>query len=170
MSDSMKAKDILFVVVFSVLVFFGAFFVFSSLKKKEVHQEKYSIEDLEQRMNQRINKRMQKIQTQRKIFKSKAVQSSEDTQALIDSENLGEVDESKFKIDLFKSHAPDHIEKRPESASEKIMALLDAEDANEESREELIQRYKEELIEKARQQGWSIEINDDLEVTSAKRL
>ena len=50
------------------------------------------------------------------------------------------------------------------------MALINREDHSGLESADKLQEYKEEMIRKARDQGWVIEISDDLEVTSAKQL
>ncbi len=78
--------------------------------------------------------------------------------------------ESKYELDVYERQVPDVTEVAPQNASERVRVLLDSEDRTLSEKERVLHEYKEQLIEKARQQGWAIEINDDLEVTSAKKL
>ncbi len=84
-------------------------------------------------------------------------------------ENFEEVG-SKYELDVFERQAPDVADVAPQNASERVRALLASEDQTLSEKERVLREYKEQLIEKARKQGWAIEINDDLEVISAKQL
>jgi len=81
-----------------------------------------------------------------------------------------EEDDSKYKIDIFDARDTSMEEKVPQTASEKVMALLSGEENFESDQTDRIEEYKQEMIQKARDAGWLIEISDDLEVTSVKKL
>ncbi len=166
MNQSVNAKDIIFIILFSILIFFGSLFFFSSLKTTKV-KKKVSIKSIEERVNKRVNKRIQKLQTRNRIFKSKI---NVDRESVKDFDEVYAEKNSKFELNVFESTAPEEEFEAPQTASEKIRALLDSEERTKREKEVLLEQYKEELVEKARERGWAIQINDDLEVISAKPL
>ncbi|MGH1467953.1 MAG: hypothetical protein ACRBBP_03605 [Bdellovibrionales bacterium] len=168
MNQRVGAKDLIFIVIFSTLIFFGAFFLFSALKKPEVKKQ-VSVEYLERKINKKVNEKIQKLQTKNRIFKSKIAETGRVDMDEILEEDFDNV-ESKYELDVYERQVPDVTEVAPQNASERVRVLLDSEDRTLSEKERVLHEYKEQLIEKARQQGWAIEINDDLEVTSAKKL
>lgn len=168
MKTDVNVKDIIFVVVFSTLIFFGAFFLFSSLKKPTLKKQ-VSVRSLERDANRRINKKIQMLQTRDRIYKSKISRAAKVDVDEILAEEV-DVKVSKYDLDVFERQAPEVRAILPQNASEKIMALIDREDQSETEKQNLIEEYKEQIIRKARAQGWAIEIDDDLQVTSAKQL
>lgn len=168
MNQSVGVKDAVFIVVFSTLIFFGAFFLFSALKKPEVTKQ-VSVRSLERMVNKKVNEKIQKLQTKNRIFKSKLAETGRVDMDEILEENFENVG-SKYELDVYEHQAPDAAEVAPQNAAEKVRSLLDSEDRTLSEKERVLREYKEQIIEKARKQGWAIEINDDLEVTSAKQL
>jgi hypothetical protein len=167
MNQLVNLKDLIFIVLFSILIFFGALFLFSSLKTTKV-EKRVSVRAIDKRINQRVNKRIQKLQTRNRIFKSKISDSGLAFDDVIE-EGFSK-NNAKFELNVFESKVAEQVYAAPETASDKVQALLDSEDRSKMDKEELLDQYKEQLIEKARAQGWAIKINDDLEVTSAKPL
>ncbi len=167
MSQSVNLKDIIFIVLFSILVFFGSLFLFSSLKTTKV-KKRVSVRAIDKRINQKVNKRIQSLQTRDMIFKSKITASGEKFEDIID-QGVSKTD-SKFELNVFENKAAEQEYDAPQTASEKIQALLESEERTKVEKEMLLNEYKEQLIQKAREQGWAIQINDDLEVISAKPL
>lgn len=175
MNSDFSFKDIIFILIFSVVIFFGAVFISDSLKKKQ-KQNQVSIKTLEQDLNKNINKKLQRLHTKNEIFKSKTIQASE----IVGDDLMFEgspdefVDDSAsnnaFKLNVFESKEMNFNKKSPNSISEKIMAQLESERNAPSEKKSQIEAYKRELVEKARRMGWQIEVNDELEVTSAKRL
>ncbi len=168
MKADVSIKDVIFILVFSTLVFFGAFFLFSSLKKPSQNRQ-VSVRSLERSVNKRINKKIQKLQTRGLIFKSKIAHSARIDRNELLSEDVGNNNED-YELDVFESQVSDAKEIVPKNAAEKIMAFLESEDQSEADKKMMIREYKEQIIRKARAQGWAIEINDKLEVISAKQL
>ena len=167
MSQSVNLKDVIFIVLFSILVFFGALFLFSSLKTTKVEKH-ISVRDIDKRINRRVNKRIQALHTRNKIFKSKISTGGAKFDDVIE-EDFSKQGE-KFKLNVFESRVSEEEFLAPQSASDKVRVLLDSEDRTKREKELLLDQYKEQIIEKAREQGWVIKINDDLEVISAKPL
>lgn len=153
-----------------MLIFFGAFFIFSSFKNFESENERVAIGEIEQRVNESINKEIQTAYAHKKIFKSKTIEVGEKTKNDFKESAPREVVEDKYEINVFKNEAPQFSKKNPETATEKLMALMESEGGAANRKDEMIQSYKKELIERARRAGWEIEINDNLEVVSAERL
>ena len=167
MNQSVNIKDLIFIFLFSILVFFGALFFFSSLKTAKV-EKRVSVRAIDKRINERVNDRIQKLQTRDKIFKSKISSAGAKFKDVVDEDFSGQ--DSKFELNVFERKVSEQEYVAPESASEKIRALLDSEDSSERQKEVLLDQYKEQIIQKARAQGWAIQINDELEVISAKPL
>jgi hypothetical protein len=167
-SHDIEKKDILFIGVFSLFIFFGAFFLFASLKKTQTRKQ-ISVRNLEKNINYKVNKKIQKLQTRSRMFKSKI----EDFKN-VNKADLGESIENrggvKYKIDIFKPKDSNLAGQVPLTASERVEALLNSEDNSVEDKRDLLEQYKEEMIEKAREQGWAIELSDELEVISARKL
>jgi hypothetical protein len=170
MSKTVGVKDILFVLVFSTVVFFGAFFLFSSLKETEV-KRKVSIRSLEKNLNSRVNKKIQRLQTRDSIFKSKLETDSFDARAAGALDENFKDQNSKYDLETFEFKNTESLQLTDsQNVSDRLRALLDSQDSSASEKARLIEQYKEELIERAREQGWAITIDDNLEVTSAKRL
>lgn len=168
MSQNVGVKDVVFIVLFSTLIFFGAFFLFSSMKEPEVKRQ-VSIRSLDKSVSKKVNKKIQKLQTKNSIFKSKIAETGRRDMDDIMEEDFSGADE-KYELDVFEYQANESETDAPQNVSEKVMSLLNLEEKTNAQRIRIIEQYKEELIEKAREQGFAIEINDDLEVTSAKKL
>lgn len=167
MNQSVNVKDVVFIVLFSILVFFGALFLFSSLKTTKV-EKRVSVRAIDKRINQRVNKRIQNLHTRDRIFKSKISGSGAKFDDVIEEDFSAS--NQKFELNMFESKVSEEEFVEADNASDKIMALLDSEDRTKVEKEALLYEYKEQLIEKARLQGWAIKINDNLEVVSAKPL
>jgi len=165
---NVEIKDLVFIAVFATLVFFGALFLFISLKEPNVNRQ-VSVRALERNINHKVNKRIQKLQSRNLMQKSKMRDFGKVTEQDLSKEATNFAN-SKYKIDIFESHDSDLASQVPQTASERVMALINKEDHSGLDSADKLQQYKEEMIQKARAQGWVIEISDDLEVTSAKPL
>jgi|GEM_PF-3570348 len=163
-----EIKDLVFIIVFSTLIFFGALFLFISLKDPAANKQ-VSVRALEKNINRKVNKKIQKLQTRDLMLKSKMENFGKVTDLELSSE-VDNYEDSKYKIDIFKSKESNLADQVPQTAAEKVMALVNSEDRSEVDKARLLQQYKAEMIQKAREQGWAIEISDDLEVTSVKPL
>jgi ATP-dependent Lon protease len=163
-----EIKDLIFIIVFATLIFFGALFLFVSLKEPSLNKQ-VSVRALEKNINAKVNKRIQKMQSRNLMLRSKMKNFGKVSNLEL-SKEANNLDDSKYKIDIFESKQSNLADQVPKTASEKIMALLSSEDASEVERARVLQQYKSEMIQKAREEGWAIEISDDLEVTSAKKL
>lgn len=172
MNKDFTFKDIIFVLIFSVVIFFGALFISEGFKQDK-NKNQVSIEDLERNLNKNINEKLQRLHTRNRIFKSETIRASEGLDAEIKSEEPAYVSDTQtdeFKLNVFESKAGAFNKKDPQSISEKIMAQLEYERNFPSNQKSKIVEYKKELIEKARKLGWRIEVNDKLEVVSAERL
>lgn len=168
MSENVGVKDVIFIIIFSILIFFGAFFLFSSLKKPEI-KKRVSVRSLERKLNHKVNKKIQELETRNRIFKSKIKETDRlDMNEILD-EDFSDIG-SKYTLDVFERQNLEVEKVLPQNAAERVRALLESEDRTVFEKQRLLDQYKEQIIEKAREQGWAIEINNNLEVTSAKQL
>lgn len=168
MDRDIEGKDIVFIVLFSTLIFFGAFFLFASLKKSQTNKQ-VSVRALENNINYKVNKKIQKLHTRSRMLKSKMEDFGKIDHAALEA-NIESKGGLKYKIDIFKPKESNPEDDVPLTASERVMALLNAEDHSVDEKRSLLEQYKEEMIQKAREQGWAIELSDELEVTSVKQL
>ncbi len=160
-------KDVIFIIIFSALIFFGAFFLFSSLAKTKVNKQ-ISVRSLEEKMNHKVNERIQVLQAKNKIFKSQLVKTEGVGRDEVFEENFSNT-KSKYELDVFQGQGSQVLEILPQNAFEKVQALLDLEDLKALEKKELLKEYKKQIIQRAFKQGWAIKLNDDLEVTSVKK-
>jgi len=163
-----EIKDLIFIIVFATLIFFGALFIFISLKEPSLNKQ-VSVRALENNINMKVNKRIQKLQSRDLMFKSKMKNFGKVSNLELSNE-ANNFDGSKYKLDTFESKESNIADKVPKTASEKIMAHINSEDTSLAVRANKLEQYKAEMIQKAREEGWVIEISDDLEVTSVKKL
>lgn len=163
-----EIKDLIFIIVFATLIFFGALFLFVSLKDPHINKQ-VSVRALENNINRKVNNKIQKLQSRDLMLKSKMENYGKVTDLQL-SREASTYDDSKYKIEIFEAKESNLAGQVPETASEKIMALINSEDRSANDRADKIQEYKAEMIQKAREAGWAIEISDDLEVTSVKQL
>lgn len=164
-----KTSDLIFIGFFSVVVFFGAFFIFSSLNKKE-ETKKVSIRSLENVVNTKVNKRIKRLQGKGLLLKSKIVHQAE---SIKEDESLSvqkDASGANYKLDIYQKTDQVDYDAAPKTAAERALVDAGLEAGNLEDRQRLIQDYKQSLVDKARKEGWDIQINDDLEVVSVKKL
>jgi hypothetical protein len=161
-------SDLMFVAIFSILIFFGAFFVFSEFKKPSVKKQ-VSIRSLERVINKKVNKRIQNLEGQRIFLKSK-IKSNSNINSKIKPVEKTEIVDSKYSLDLFEKGDVQEPKVKSQSIYEGVMQEASIDDGNNTEQEKLIQDYKKQLIERARQEGWEIELNDDLEITKQVKL
>ncbi len=168
MALSSRIKDVMFISMFSTLMFFGAFFLFSSLKKTKVN-EQISIKSLEKEMNDKVNEQVQMLQIKNRNFKSKLTKPRPVGIDKVFKEEFLNTN-SKYKLDVFKQQGLQPSRVIPKDAFEKISARLELEDLKVAEEKRLLREYKKQIVQKARKLGWVIEVNDDLKVISAKKL
>jgi len=163
-----SVSDLMFVAIFSILIFFGALFIFSEFKKPSVKKQ-VSVRSLERVINKKVNKRIQKLEGQRIFLKSK-IKSTSNVDTELKPVEIKETADSKYSLDLFEKSNVEEERPKSQSIYDGVMEEASYEDGNNTEQERLVQEYKQKLIEKARQEGWEIELNDDLEITKQVKL
>ena len=200
-----SVSDFLFVAIFSILIFFGAFFIFSDFKKPSVKKQ-VSVRNIEHIVNKKVNKKMRELEEKKFLLESKIKSNLDlnrkhfdaehlvDAEHLIDAEHLNtehldanhlnakhldaelqpiemnETRDSGYSLEIFKKNETEELEPKHQSIYDGIMEEASLEDGNNIKQEESVQEYKQKLIKKARQEGWEIELNDDLEVIKQVKL
>ena len=160
--------DLIFIGIFSILVFFGAFFVFSEFKKPDTSRQ-VSVRNLEDVINKKVNKRIQKLEGKKIFLKSKMKSASSFDKDYKPVEVTDESD-SKYNLEIFEKSNLDQDSPNKRSVYDEVLEQVSIEDGNNTEQQEVLQEYKRELIEKARREGWEIELNDNLEITKQVKL
>ena len=158
--------DIIFIVIFSILVFFGALFIFLEIKDPS-NQKKVSVRSLERVMNKKVNKRIRSLEGKKVFFKNK-IRNGTDVEYM---ENEGAVSAESQKDNSFQIFKKDEDFNKDQGAKSVFDGVL--EEANIEAQSypsNELEFYKKELIERARDAGWYIELNDDLEVIKQEKI
>jgi len=158
--------DIIFIVIFSILVFFGALFIFLEIKDPS-DQKKVSVRSLERVMNKKVNKRIRNLEGKKVFFKNK-IRSGTEVKNMDDE---GTVSVESQKDDSFQIFKKDEDFNKDEGVKSVFDGVL--EEANIEAQSyppSELESYKKVLIEKAREAGWYIELNDELEVIKQEKI
>ena len=160
-------SDLMFVAIFSVLIFFGALFIFSEFKKPSATKQ-VSVRSLERVINKKVNKRIQKLEGKRIFLKSK-INSNSNMSRNFKSAPQEQEEDTRYSLDIFEKNEIE--QKRPDrSIYEGVMEEASYDDGNNTEKEQIVEGYKQQLIQRAREEGWEIELNDDLEITKQVRL
>lgn len=160
--------DFLFIVVFSILIFFGALFVFSEIRKPKENVQ-ISVRSLENAINSKVNKRIRKLEGKKIFLKSKINDTSglkEDYETVDDSK----ASSSKLDLEIFEKNDVEELRPKNRSIYDEVMEEASYEDGNNTEQELLLDGYKQQLIQRAREEGWEIEVDDNLEITKQVRL
>lgn len=161
-------QDLIFIGVFSVLIFFGAFFIFSEFKKPNATKQ-VSVRSLENVISNKVNKRIQKLEGRKIFLKSKAKSTSN-----LDIEfkplEVREEQSRKYDLEIFEKTNLDESGPEKRSVYDEVLEQVSLEDGNNTEQQKVLQEYKRELIKKARNEGWEIELNDDLEIIKQVKL
>ena len=160
--------DLIFLAAFSVLIFFGTLFIFSEFKKPNVKKQ-VSIRTFEQAINKKVNRRIQDLERQGILMESK-IKNNFNVDLNLKPVEINETKDNRYSLELFEKN--DVEEQRPKSQSvyDRVMEEVGREDGNNTRQERLVQEYKKKLIERARQEGWEIRLNDNLEIIKQVRL
>lgn len=159
---SHTAKDVVLLLFLGALLFFGALFLFVSFNESGSIDHALT-KNSEQDLDRKINTRISAIEAKIKFKKNKRLKSGK---AEIDS-----VDQSSIlatELEVFKTKTVD--QKKANSVVEKTIEMVNAENETEEERRAYIRSYIQEYKRRARLDGWDVELNDKLEVVSAKRV
>jgi len=162
-------QDALFIIVFSVLIFFGALFVFTEVNKTEAPKE-ISVRNLENKINQKVNSRIRKLEG-KKIFLKSKIKSTSNFDSTEGEIGLGtRSDNSSLDMQIFEQKDVDEFRPKKQSMYDEVMEEASFEDGNNIDQQKITDAYKERLIQRAREEGWEIELNDELEITKQVKL
>ena len=168
--NELSISDVFFISVFSLLVFFGAFFIFSELQKSKVEKQ-VSIRSLDKMMNQKINSRIKSLQGKKILLNSKV--SGLQLEAL----NIGvtearPVRDTKYDLEVFdkSEELSGNIETHSGSAFDKAMYDASYDDGNLADKEAMVEQYREKIIKMAADKGWRVEVDQDLNITKAEPI
>ncbi len=165
--------DIIQALALFSLVFFGFYFVFSSINFESYDEDSVDIVALDRKVDKAVNKSLRKafgktqlrdleVNTERVNLTHKFKERfQEDSKAWLpvtkDSTDLYEEDMSSNEINLSSLSVEAQLR-------DQITAKKESEKQNERQKKEYIKAYKEN----AKKDGWVVELNDNLEVISAK--
>lgn len=165
--NQLSFSDILFISIFSLLVFFGAFFIFSELQKSKADKQ-VSIRSLDQMMNQKVNKRLKSLQGRKILLNSKMNGLRIDTEN-IDSFSAGGARNSKYDLEVFDKSEELNSNIKTHSGSTFDQAMFEAsfDDGSLNDKADMVNEYRNKIIKMAAERGWRVEVDQDLNITSA---
>ena len=170
LENELSVSDIFFISIFSLLVFFGAFFIFGELQKSKVDKQ-VSIRSLDQMMTQKVNKRLKSLQGKRILFKSKV------NGLRINTDNLSEsgtnsLRDSKYDLEVFDKSEELNNNIKTHSGSSFDQAMFEAsyDDGNLNGKENIVNEYRNRIIQMAAEKGWRVEVDQDLNITKAEPI
>lgn len=166
--DKNNFADLVFISIFSVLVFFGAFFVFGEFQKSKSSKQ-ISVRSLENSINQKVNNRIRKLEGKKIFLKSKIKENARVNEEL-PSIDTSEQKDSRLEMQIFEKNEIDSFEPEKRSIHDQVLEEASYEDGNSVTQQETIELYKKELIQRAREEGWEIELDDNLEIIKQVRL
>lgn len=176
MSRRKQPNDKFQAVALFALLFFGFFFVFSSLKSdKKENSDEVDIRSLDQQVDTAVNRSLRSVYNKKHLrdlevksnnsdlsdkFKEKfKTQSKEWAPSVEASTELYEEDNSNSEVSMSSISVENQLR-------DKLDQKKDEEEQQKYERKEYIRQYKEN----ARKDGWIVELNDNLEVISAKQI
>lgn len=159
-------KDLFVVVLLSILVFFGALFIFSEIKKNHIKSQTYSLRTHDAKINKEVNNRIQILEAQLKLKKgfSKAgnIKNGQGVDRVLDL-NQGQ-------LDLYEAGGKTIEASSDGSIADKTLQIVDQAEMAEEQKRAVLQEYKREFIRRAQADGWDVQLDDNLNVISAKEI
>ncbi len=160
-NNNANIKDGALILCLGALVFFGALFLFSSfndeaefsLSKNEINEEI---------LDKKINSRIHAIEAKLKFKKLKRNLGNARVDSVEQSSMLGS------GLDLYKIEDKKTVTN--DSVLNQTIEMVNEENESEEERRAYIESYKAEYKRQAKEDGWMVELNDDLEVVSARKI
>ncbi len=171
-----KQNDSLLTVALFGLVFFGFYFVFSSISSnKPIDEDVVDIRLLDRQIDKALNKSLQDVHIKQQLrnldistkktklsqkFKEKFQEESKNW-APVESDSMDLYEEDMSKGEVSSSSLSVESQLRSQISEQK-----DREKQELKAKQDYIRKY----IENAKEDGWIVEMNDNLEVISAKPI
>lgn len=172
-------EDLLQILGLFSLIFFGFYFVFTSVNKssfKETNKDNVDLLVLDRQVDDAINKSMRGVYSKKKLRDLEVNSKKSEISEKFYTQSKNWAPDSHQ--DEFKSSNNNEIYLEDTSTSEVSMSSLNVENHlrsnlnQNRDRLEQIQRdkaeYKRQFIENAKKDGWIVELDDNLNVISAK--
>jgi len=159
---SHETKDTVMLLFLGALLFFGALFLFVSINEPK-SIDHASSKNFEQDLDRKINSRISAIEAKIKFKKNKRLKP--------DNAEIDSVDQSSLlanELEVFKTEKVDNS--NSSGIVGKTIEMVNSENETAEERMAYIESYKKEYKRRAKLDGWDVELNDQLEVVSAKRI
>lgn len=167
-----KSNDNLLLVALFGLIFFGFYFVFTSMNNEEVDHGEYDFASLDRRVDIEVNKSLRGVYDKKQLrdldVNTEKLKLSQKFEQRFKERSKDWVPEKEDITELYREDTSNNEIKTSSLSVEsqlrnQLTAQKEREAQDRQSKIEYIRRYKEN----AKKDGWLVELNDNLEVISA---
>lgn len=160
------------------IVFFGFYFVFSSLNSNEdASDDTVDVVGLEQKVDDAVNKSLRGAFTKKQLrdleVKTNNIQISQKFKEKFKEKSKNWAPEQIQSTELYEGDASDSetsLSSSSLSVEAQLRNQIDEQKEVEDQKQRDIKEYIRQFKENAKQDGWIVELNDKLEVISAKPI
>lgn len=174
--DKDKAQQGFLTVTLFVMVFFGFYFVFNELKSKNDHQVVeggVDIRKIEKRIDDAVNQHLRSVDTERRMRDLMvSAKNLEMTQSFKEKKATWNPSARQVQqVGIFDEDLSEGVaDLSSMSVEEQLRLEMDDRKRQQNQAEMTKQQYIEAYKQNALKDGWVVEINDNLEIISAKRV
>lgn len=170
-----KSNDTFLTVALFGLVFFGFYFVFTSLNSEEADSGEYDLASLDRKVDMEVNKNLRGVYDRKQLrdldVNTEKLKLSQKFDQRFKEKSKDWLPEKEDMPELYQEDTSNNDIKSSSLSVEaqlrnRITAQKEREAQDQQSKVEYIRRYKEN----AKKDGWLVELNDNLEVISAKPI